>query len=596
MSLLLTSQHNALFINGISYPHGVTGPQGDSIIGPQGLQGPQGQGFMVFAAIGSENELDTLNFTQSNIGQFVLQTGGRLYVCLGSFLGTQGFQNAYEYVNDLTDETIIIGPQGFQGYTGVTGPQGVLGSQGIQGNSIIGPQGPQGDSILGPQGHQGNFIIGPQGPQGESILGPQGHQGISILGPQGYTGVTGPQGVLGPQGYTGVTGPQGQSIIGPQGNQGDSVIGPQGDSIIGPQGYQGESITGPQGISGPQGNSIIGPQGFQGPESSGTLASWGSFWSTETQINLDSSGNKMTINQFDPSNNGITVVNNSRLTIQNNGVYNIQFSAQIQKLASPGTKNLEIWFAKNGINIPDSNTNVSLDNQNSFVVASWNFMLPLQANDYVEIIWYSADIDIQLTYYTNIVTPNVPSVIITVQQVTSLQNSGGNNISSISSVSGPQGPQGPQGVIGTQGNSVIGPQGPQGVIGTQGNSVIGPQGFQGIAGSFSSSVLFNQGTDISVVPGNNDNYNISQGTLFIISSASGTPTITGLQGGLTGRFVIIVNISTVNVKFENASIHSLDNNRFILNTNTITLGQNRTVSFIYGTTSLGTRWILTGNT
>lgn len=188
---------------------------------------------------------------------------------------------------------------------------------------------------------------------------------------------------------------------------------------------------------------------------------------------------------------------------------------------------------------------------------------------------------------------------------------------------GPIGPPGVQGIQGVQGNTgptgpqgYTGPIGPQGVQGVQGNTgptgPIGPQGTPGTAantgatgargatgpvgptGSFSANVVFTQGTNISVVSGNNNDYALSDGTLFLIATAAGAPTITGFSGGTVGRYIICVNTSGVsNLKFSNEDPLSVATNRFTLNTNTtISVGLNRTATFIYGTTSLGNRWIL----
>ncbi len=89
----------------------------------------------------------------------------------------------------------------------------------------------------------------------------------------------------------------------------------------------------------------------------------------------------MTLNHTDPSANGVSIVSSSQITFAYKGVYNIQFSAQIADFTpGGGTNYIYIWFRKNGtFNIPESNTKVTLDNQNSFQVASWNYMLNLNA-------------------------------------------------------------------------------------------------------------------------------------------------------------------------------------------------------------------------
>jgi hypothetical protein len=194
----------------------------------------------------------------------------------------------------------------------------------------------------------------------------------------------GPTGVAGPIGMSGPTGPTGQT---------------------GPSGYNG--MTGP-----------TGPTGIRGPTGTGgALGNWGSFWSTETQTIIGSTGNAMNINNSDPNNNGITCVSDSKITISNSGVYNIQFSAQLQDTNSPGSRLTEIWFSINGTPISDSNTKVYSDNQNHFYVASWNYMTYLNSGDYFEIMWYTTDNIHLISTPSSYGNPHIPSVIITVQQV-----------------------------------------------------------------------------------------------------------------------------------------------------------------------------------
>ena len=210
---------------------------------------------------------------------------------------------------------------------------------------------------------------------------------------------------------------------------------------------------------------------------------WGAFWSTQTQTNAGTTSvNYMTVNNSDPSNNDVQIgATSSQIKVLNAGVYNIQFSAQLDK-TDGGKDEIQIWFAKNGVNIPDSNSIFTLEGNPSRLLASLNFMLELNANDYIQIAWHSSDINMYLHYDvagSSPTRPATPSVIITVQQV-------------MNTMAGPQGPQGaigpvgPQGATGPQGpqgefGGPTGPQGPQGPPGTPGGPP-GPQGPQGPAG------------------------------------------------------------------------------------------------------------------
>jgi hypothetical protein len=213
---------------------------------------------------------------------------------------------------------------------------------------------------------------------------------------------------------------------------------------------------------------------------------WGAFWSNVDQTNAGATSvNLMTVNNSDPNNNDVVIgTTSSQIKVLNDGVYNIQFSAQFDK-SDGGKDNVEVWFAKNGSNIPDSNSLFSLEGNNDKLIAALNFMLELNANDYIQIAWHSADINLFLHHDAAGVSPTrpaTPSVIITVQQVMNTME----GPQGPTGATGPQGPigatgaTGPQGTPGTPGGAQ-GPQGPQGVPGSPGGAQ-GPQGNQGNQG------------------------------------------------------------------------------------------------------------------
>jgi len=277
--------------------------------------------------------------------------------------------------------------------------------------------------------YNSSIISGFQGSQGfQGILGFQGLPGSAssigatgLQGPQGIVGYQGNQGIIGYQGYQGFQGYQG--IIGFQGNQG--IIGFQGNQ--GYQGYQG--IIGFQGNQGRQG--IIGPQGFQGffgpTGGGGALGFYGSFYDTTTQTApTNSTGYAFKLNTTSES-YGVSIENNgsgnpTRIKVLNSGVYNIQFSAQLDKSAG-STAHIEIWLRKNGTDVPDSATIVAIQGTNAETVPAWNFMLTLNANDYVELMWRTDDTNLLILYEpATSIRPLIPSLIVTVQQVMNTQS------------------------------------------------------------------------------------------------------------------------------------------------------------------------------
>jgi len=116
---------------------------------------------------------------------------------------------------------------------------------------------------------------------------------------------------------------------------------------------------------------------------------------------------------------GVSIVSGSRITVANAGVYNIQFSAQLNKTDSNDDL-VNIWFAKNGTNITNSNTQVTVLGNGGKFLASWNFVLTLAANDYVQIMLQSPDTNMRVIAsgeQSSPARPAVPSSIVTVTQV-----------------------------------------------------------------------------------------------------------------------------------------------------------------------------------
>jgi hypothetical protein len=143
----------------------------------------------------------------------------------------------------------------------------------------------------------------------------------------------------------------------------------------------------------------------------------GSFYDTTIQTSLGSEIKAITLNSTDIS-NGISVVNSSQIKVASAGVYNLQFSAQITKTQGGSAENVFIWFRKNGQDIANSNTAITLANNNTLLVASWNFFSQMSVNDYLQIMWYSTDVHIRLIAQSATANyPAIPSVIATMSKV-----------------------------------------------------------------------------------------------------------------------------------------------------------------------------------
>ena len=110
-------------------------------------------------------------------------------------------------------------------------------------------------------------------------------------------------------------------------------------------------------------------------------------------------------------------VPSTKIYVQDTGIYNFQFSAQLDKIGG-GKATIYIWPRINGVNVPDSATKVVIAGPNDEVVPAWNFLLVMGAGDYFELAWQSSDTDVIVAAEPatgNI--PGIPSIILTANWV-----------------------------------------------------------------------------------------------------------------------------------------------------------------------------------
>jgi hypothetical protein len=169
--------------------------------------------------------------------------------------------------------------------------------------------------------------------------------------------------------------------------------------------------------------------------------SYGSFYSTQIQTNVAGTARSMSLNITDITNgvsiSGSTDPFNTYIKTQNAGVYDIQFSAQVDKTDS-GTDEIWIWLRKNGTDISDSATSIQLVGNGAHYVAAWNFFVNAAANDYFQLMWYSPDANVRLHAESAFgVVPGIPSLIVTANRVDQfLSNTGSFSGSFTGSLSG----------------------------------------------------------------------------------------------------------------------------------------------------------------
>lgn len=218
------------------------------------------------------------------------------------------------------------------------------------------------------------------------------------------------------------------SVLGNFNVKGTSVFSNTTFTVTGSQYFTGSSfINGHQSLSG--NSSITGSLNVIGDinvVSGSSFTRWGNklfnygqFISTETQSGSANTAYSMKFDITDFA-LGVSIVSSSRITVENTGLYNLQFSAQLTNTANTDI-DFDIWFAYTGSNIANSNTKVTLNKVPSSlgaVVAAWNFAYPIKANDYIEIKWACNATTGQLFYTgSTALHPAVPSIIATLTQI-----------------------------------------------------------------------------------------------------------------------------------------------------------------------------------
>jgi len=134
----------------------------------------------------------------------------------------------------------------------------------------------------------------------------------------------------------------------------------------------------------------------------------------------------VTFNTTDFS-NGVTIASNSRITVADAGIWNLQFSIQLKNTTNDG-QDVDIWFRKNGTNIANSNSRFHPPPRKSagdpsHIIASLNFFVDMAANDYVEIVWRTENTNVSIEHFdtsTSPTRPAVPSAIATMSFVSNL--------------------------------------------------------------------------------------------------------------------------------------------------------------------------------
>ena len=128
----------------------------------------------------------------------------------------------------------------------------------------------------------------------------------------------------------------------------------------------------------------------------------------------------------------------SQIVCANTGIYNLQFSSQLDK-SDAGVDIANFWLRKNGTDVPYSAGNLSLQgNSPAYMMAAWNYVIQLVAGDIIELYWASPDANMSI--YSEVVQtspyphPAIQSTILTITQQSGIM--AGSGITAINTLTG----------------------------------------------------------------------------------------------------------------------------------------------------------------
>jgi hypothetical protein len=153
-------------------------------------------------------------------------------------------------------------------------------------------------------------------------------------------------------------------------------------------------------------------------------APYGAFSDFTDQTTTANTATLMALGTTDFSNQ--VTISSSKITVQNAGIYNLQFSAQFQNTDN-AIQDISIWLKQNGTDIAGSTGLVSIPARKSasageeaHQITGWNYYVSMAASDYIQIYWSTTNATVTIQTYaasTGPVRPSTASVVATMSFV-----------------------------------------------------------------------------------------------------------------------------------------------------------------------------------
>lgn len=158
-------------------------------------------------------------------------------------------------------------------------------------------------------------------------------------------------------------------------------------------------------------------------------APYGAFQDTTNQtVAAINTATALKFNTTDFS-NGIVMDSTTKLRVSQGGIYNLQFSVQIQNTDTQ-LHDVYIWLRQDaagaGTDIPGSTGLISVPSSHGGVdghtIVGWNYFVTLNANDFVEIWWSASNTAVSIQAYSAGTSPTRPATASAVATLSFVSN------------------------------------------------------------------------------------------------------------------------------------------------------------------------------
>lgn len=115
----------------------------------------------------------------------------------------------------------------------------------------------------------------------------------------------------------------------------------------------------------------------------------------------------------------------TKIIVPESGLYKFAFSAQVES-SSASSKKMWIWPRINGVDVPDSNTEITFSGSGTVLVPAWSWTLSMGKSDYFEIMYAADSTDVSIISKAaqtgadgtaTFARPAVPGMLLEVTQV-----------------------------------------------------------------------------------------------------------------------------------------------------------------------------------